>query len=92
MKLTWYDGSVRPDVVKETHREGRIAESLWQRPIFIGSQGMLAVNTHQLLQADRIRRLQTPRTNDSQSIGHHAEWLNAMNGGPTTCNFDYSGA
>ena len=26
------------------------------------------------------------------SIGHHAEWINAIkNGGTTTCNFDYSG-
>ena len=27
------------------------------------------------------------------SIGHHQEWLTACKtGGPTTCNFDYSGA
>ena len=27
------------------------------------------------------------------SIGHHAEWLEACkNGGTTTCNFEYSGA
>ena len=27
------------------------------------------------------------------SIGHHAEWIQACKtGGPTTCNFDYSGA
>jgi hypothetical protein len=27
------------------------------------------------------------------SIGHHREWVEACkSGGPTTCNFDYSGA
>jgi hypothetical protein len=33
----------------------------------------------------------TPTIPDS--IGHHKEWIEACKtGGPTTCNFDYSGA
>jgi hypothetical protein len=34
-----------------------------------------------------------PEPTIPKSIGHHNEWVEACKtGGPTTCNFDYSGA
>ena len=34
-----------------------------------------------------------PAPSIPDSIGHHKEWIEAIrSGGPTTCNFDYSGA
>jgi hypothetical protein len=37
--------------------------------------------------------LVAPKPFIADSIGHHAEWIQACKtGGPTTCNFDYSGA
>ena len=33
-----------------------------------------------------------PKPSIPRSIGHHREWIEACKrGGPTTCNFDYSG-
>ena len=48
---------------------------------------------HQLLPEDRYEGFQRPDPFIPASIGHHREWTEACKtGGPTTCNFDYSGA
>ena len=50
-------------------------------------------NKHQLLPADKYANFQPPKPFIPDSIGHHREWAEACKtGGPTTCNFDYSGA
>ena len=39
------------------------------------------------------RTSQPPKPTIPDSIGHYKEWVEACKtGGPTTCNFDYSGA
>ena len=48
---------------------------------------------HVLLPEADFKDFARPPKTIPDSIGHHQEWLNACKtGGPTTCNFDYSGA
>jgi predicted dehydrogenase len=90
VKLTWYDGGKLPAQFTE-----------WQVPtwnagvLFVGSKGMLAANypDHKLLPEKQYADFQRPKPFIPNSIGHHKEWVEACKtGGPTTCNFDYSGA
>ena len=69
---------------------------LWGNAVlFVGADGMLIADygRHQLLPEDKFKEYKRPAKTIADSIGHHAEWINACKtGGPTTCNFDYSGA
>ena len=48
---------------------------------------------HLLLPEDKFADFKRPDPFIPESIGHHREWIEACKtGGPTTCNFDYSGA
>ena len=63
--------------------------------LFIGSEGMLVSDygRHFLLPEDKFADFKRPSRRFPTSIGHHREWVEAIKtGGPTTCNFDYSGA
>ncbi len=88
--LTWYNGGGYPEFVKERDIP------LWGSAVlFIGSEGMLIAdyNKHQLLPEAKFADFQRPEPFIPNSIGHHQEWIEACKtGGPTTCNFDYSGA
>jgi hypothetical protein len=42
---------------------------------------------------EKFKEYRRPEPTIPDSLGHHREWIQAIkNGGPTTCNFDYSGA
>jgi predicted dehydrogenase len=88
--LTWYNGGGYPEFVKE--------DKTLQWPnavLFMGSDGMLIADygKHQLLPEEKFAGFQPPEPFIPNSIGHHREWAEACKtGGPTTCNFDYSGA
>ena len=88
--LTWYNGGGYPKIVKENN------VPQWNSAVlFIGSNGMLIAdyNKHQLLPEENFTDFQRPDPFIPDSIGHHREWAEACKtGGPTTCNFDYSGA
>jgi predicted dehydrogenase len=88
--LHWYNGGPYPVWVKEM----KIPE--WGSAVlFIGTEGMLITDygRHQLLPEDKFADFQRPEPFIPDSIGHHREWVEACKtGGPTTCNFDYSGA
>jgi predicted dehydrogenase len=88
--LTWYNGGGYPAFVKEE----KIPQ--WGNAVlFIGSKGMLIAdyNRHQLLPEEKYADFERPDPFIPNSIGHHREWVEACKtGGPTTCNFDYSGA
>jgi len=63
--------------------------------LFVGEKGIIWSNYSQrcVLLEEGSAEFTPPEPYIPNSIGHHAEWLNAIkNGGPTTCNFDYSGA
>jgi predicted dehydrogenase len=88
--LTWYNGGGYPEFVKD--------DKTLQWPnavLFMGSDGMLIADygKHQLLPEEKFAGFQPPEPFIPNSIGHHREWAEACKtGGPTTCNFDYSGA
>ena len=88
--LTWYSGGAYPTLVKEKN------VPQWASAVlFVGAKGMLISDygRHQLLPEDQFKGFKVPEKTIPASIGHHAEWLKACrDGGPTTCNFDYSGA
>lgn len=88
--LNWYSGGGYPAFVKEKN-----IPQWGSAVLFIGSDGMLIAdyNKHQLLPVEKFAGFQPPDPFIPDSIGHHAEWIHACKtGGPTTCNFDYSGA
>jgi len=89
VKVTWYQGNVRPDVWKEN----KIPQ--WDMGIlFIGDKGMLLSDyeKHVLLPEDQFAGFVRPEPFIPKSLGHHAEWIHACKTGePTTCNFEYAG-
>jgi predicted dehydrogenase len=95
--LTWYHGPVPPPVLKEKNLP------IWKRGgsgpvsgvLFVGSEGMLMAdfNRRKLFPESKFADFQPPEPTIPDSPGHHQEWISACKtGGPTTCNFDYSGA
>jgi len=88
--LNWYNGGPYPAFAKER------GLSQWRSAVlFIGSDGMLISDygKHQLLPEEQFADFKRPEPFIPNSIGHHREWTEACKtGGPTTCNFDYSGA
>jgi predicted dehydrogenase len=88
--LHWYNGGAYPTMVKQQK-----VPQWGSAVLFVGSQGMLITDygRHQLLPEDAFADFQRPEPFIPDSIGHHREWVEACKtGGPTTCNFDYSGA
>lgn len=88
--LTWYNGGGYPEFVKND------IKLQWRNAVlFMGSDGMLIADysKYQLLPEEKFTGFQPPAPFIPNSIGHHREWAEACKtGGPTTCNFDYSGA
>ena len=88
--LNWYNGGPYPALVKDKQ-----IPQWGSAVLFIGSAGMLIADygRHQLLPEDQFKDFKRPDPFIPDSIGHHREWTEACKtGGPTTCNFDYSGA
>ncbi len=88
--LTWYNGGGYPALVKEKQ-----IPQWGSAVLFLGEKGMLIADygKHQLLPEDQFRDFRRPDPFIPDSIGHHREWTEACKtGGPTTCNFEYSGA
>ncbi len=88
--LNWYNGGPYPAFMKEK-KIPRWGSAV----LFIGSDGMLISDygKHQLLPEEKFADFKPPEPFIPNSIGHHREWTEACKtGGPTTCNFDYSGA
>ena len=89
VKVTWYQGSERPAVLKE-----KKIPPWGSGVLFIGSKGMLLAEyfKHVLLPEKDFAGFKYSGETIPESIGHHAEWLRACKtGAPTTCHFGYSG-
>jgi predicted dehydrogenase len=85
IQLTWWHGGDRPAEAKGLDFGSGV--------LFLGDQGMLVSDygRYKLLPEEKFKGYQPP-TMIEKSIGHHREWLKAIRtGGPTTCNFEYSG-
>jgi predicted dehydrogenase len=84
VKLVWRHGGARPNEAKDFPYQTGV--------LFIGSEGMLAADYGSMVLKRRDGAPGKAAAPIPASIGHHREWLAAIRtGGPTTCNFDYSG-
>ncbi|MBX3413597.1 MAG: Gfo/Idh/MocA family oxidoreductase [Pirellulales bacterium] len=84
--ITWYHGSWMPEGAEEYKKGAAV--------LFEGDRGRLLADygSRQLFMNDGAT-VETPEPSIPNSIGHHQEWIAAVKSrGPTTCNFDYSGA
>jgi predicted dehydrogenase len=87
--LTWFHGVPGPDLNAKEPFEGYQAGVLFE-----GTKGKLLADygRHKLLPESQFHDFKPPQPTIPPSIGHHREWLAAIRtGGPTTCNFAYSG-
>lgn len=87
--LTWYHGGKQPSLLDEEQ-----ARYFRSGVLFVGTKGRLLADytRRQLLPEADFKDFKAPDPFIPNSIGHHKEWVHAiLNGGPTTCNFDYSG-
>lgn len=88
--LFYYDGGRRPVLLEE------LGLTDWRSGVlFVGSKGTLVADygRRKLLPENEFADFQPPEPFIPNTIGHHREWIEACKtGGPTTCNFGYSGA
>ncbi|MCP4506756.1 MAG: gfo/Idh/MocA family oxidoreductase, partial [Fuerstiella sp.] len=95
VRLTWYDGGRKPDILSRYADQNGKPSNWGSGQLFVGERGAIISNysSNLLLPRDGGDQLQRPEPYIPKSIGHHNEWIEAINtGGATTCNFDYSGA
>lgn len=95
VKLHWYDSGRRPAILATLKGADGKPFEFSGGQLFIGSKGMVLSDYGRniLLPEDKFVGFKRPEPTIPASIGHHKEWLHAIRtGGPTTCNFDYSGA
>jgi predicted dehydrogenase len=91
VKLTWYDGGKKPKLLTD----GTVTEKWGDGVLFVGDKGMLLADYGRrvLLPQKDFKDYPPPKPTIPASVGHYKEWVEACkSGGPTTCNFDYSGA
>ena len=90
VKLMWYHGGKQPELLT-TEQAAK-----WKSGVlFMGKKGMILADygKHVLLPEKDFEGFVRPAPFIKDSIGHHLEWIEACKTrGPTTCNFDYSGA
>ena len=89
VNLTWYDGGKQPKLLTDLKVKWGTGS------LFVGDKGMLLADysKHALLVDGKLTEAPATKPFIANSIGHHKEWIEACKtGGPTTCNFDYSGA
>lgn len=85
--LTWYHGERRPDYFKDG-----LLPKWGDGTLFVGSEGMLLASygAHKLLPEKKFSDFKRPAPFIPDSIGHHAEWIQACKtNGKTTCHFAY---
>ncbi len=88
-KLTWYQGSHQPQLL----RDSKIPD-FKNGVLFVGDKGMLLAdyNKHVLLPEESFKDFQRPTPFVPDSPGQHEEWLQACRtGGPTSSPFSYAG-
>lgn len=87
VKLTWYDGGMRPRRPEELE-DGRSFGS--NGKLFIGDKGKML--SERLIPEEKMKEHGKPRQMLERSPGHHIEWINACKGGPKAgSNFDHAG-
>jgi predicted dehydrogenase len=95
VKLTWYDSGKRPELLAQLKKADGSPFDWNGGQIFVGSEGTILsnYNEHYLFRQGKLAEIKRPEQTIPPSVGHYKEWVEAIKtGGPTTCNFDYSGA
>jgi hypothetical protein len=91
VKLTWYDGGLKPDWPAGLGDGGRLGSN---GTMFIGDNGVLLGGRQgvpTLLPEARNNEYEPPEKSLPRSIGHHAEWIAACKGGPPAgANFEFA--
>ena len=87
VKLTWYDGGLKPDWPDELGEGQRLGGN---GALYIGDKGKMLGN--QLLPESKHRAYAAPAKTLPRSPGHFEEWIRACKGGePAGSNFDFAG-
>jgi predicted dehydrogenase len=89
VRLTWYQGTHKPQIWRD-----KGIPQYASGVLFVGDKGMLLSDygKHVLLPEKDFVGFVRPEPFIPKSLGQHQEWIHACKtGGPTTCNFDYSG-
>ena len=95
VKLTWYDGGLRPPMPREHRgnwRVGMIDDGL----LFVGDEGRLKCSEYggspRLIPEAKMKAYERPAKEIPRSIGHYKEWVEACKGSkPAGANFNYAG-
>lgn len=90
VKLTWYDGGLRPPRPEELEAGEMMGAN---GHLFIGDKGkILNQEGYRLLPKSRAKAYGDPPKKLARSIGHYKEWIAACKGGaPGGSNFDWAG-
>jgi predicted dehydrogenase len=87
VKLTWYDGGMRPPRPEELEDGQRLGTG---GVLFIGDKGKML--GHRLIPESRMQEYKKPPQMIDRSPGHFVEWIEACKGGkPAGSNFDHAG-
>lgn len=95
VKLIWYDGGLRPERPEELEEDRPFGD--WSGGIlFVGQKGKILCNfaggSPRLIPEARMRAYKQPPKTLPRSIGHHQEWVRAIEGGePAGANFEWAG-
>ena len=87
VKLTWYDGGLRPPRPDELDQGEQMGTG---GTLFVGDKGKML--GHRLIPQSRAREYGKPPQVLPRSPGHFVEWIEACKGGkPAGSNFDHAG-
>ncbi len=87
VKLTWYDGGMRPPRPEELEDGQRLGTG---GVLFIGDKGKML--GYRLIPNSRMKEYKKPPQMIDRSPGHFVEWIEACKGGkPAGSNFDHAG-
>ncbi len=95
VKLTWYDGRLRPPRPPELEADremGQGSEGL----LFIGDRGIIMCGFHgenpRLIPESKMKDFEQPPKSLLRSAGNNREWIDACKGGPKGgANFEFEG-
>ena len=88
VKLTWYDGGLKPARPAELEKERNLSAG---GVIFIGDKGTIVEG--RLIPESRMKDYKKPAQSIPRIKGTHEQnWIDACKGGPAACsNFEYAG-
>jgi hypothetical protein len=87
VKLTWYDGGLRPPRPDELDQGEQMGTG---GTLFVGDKGKML--GHRLIPQSRAKEYGKPPQVLPRSPGHFVEWIEACKGGePAGSNFDHAG-